>query len=79
MLCCFLIAAAASPLGAWLIGPSQLACCGGARVWAMPLALAFGLALTAALGMWAAMALLLPGFDAFQPVCRVGAWLARVI
>lgn len=78
MFCCLLIAVAATPAGAWLIGPSQRACCDG-RVWAMPVALAFALSLTAALSAWVAMALLLPGSGRFGPLCRVGAFLAGAI
>ena len=69
MLCCLLIALAATPAGAWLIGPSRLACCDG-RIWLTPLALAFGLSLAAALSAWAMLWLLLPGFTAFYPFCR---------
>ena len=70
MLCCLLIALAAAPGGAWLIGPSQFACCNG-RGWLMPLALGFGLALAASLSAWAMLWLLLPGFQLFHPFCRV--------
>ncbi|HJR55684.1 MAG TPA: hypothetical protein VJ798_03820 [Rhizomicrobium sp.] len=70
MLCCFLIALAAAPGGAWLIGPSQLACCNG-RAWLLPGALAFGLSLSAALAAWVLLWLLLPGFALFHPLCLV--------
>ena len=78
MFCCLLIALAAAPGGAWLIGSSQPACCSG-RNWTMPLALGFGLSLAAALSAWMLLLLLLPGFDAFRPLCRVGAFLAGAI
>jgi hypothetical protein len=45
----------------------------------MPLALAFALSLAAALSAWLMVALLLPGVDLFQPVCRVGSWLAGAL
>lgn len=67
---------AATPLGAWVIGPSLSPACCGARAWIFPAALAFAAALTAAMAAWMAVWLLLPGFDAFRPVCRLGAFLA---
>lgn len=76
MLCCLLIALGAAPGGAWLIGPSQLACCNG-RAWLMPLVVAFGLSLAAALAAWTMLRLLLPGLSVFPPLCR--ALLAGVI
>jgi hypothetical protein len=78
MLCCVLLAAAATPFGAFLIGPSPLACCDG-RIWLRPALLAFGLSLAAALAGWALLWLLLPGFSPFRPLCRVGALLAGAI
>jgi hypothetical protein len=69
MLCCFLIALAAAPGGAWLLGPAQ-AGCSNSRVWLLPGALAFGLSLSAALSAWALLWLLLPGFQLFHPLCR---------
>jgi hypothetical protein len=68
MLCCFLIALAAAPGGAWLIGPGQT--CSNRRVWLLPGALAFGLSLSAALSAWTLLWLLLPGFQLFHPFCR---------
>lgn len=70
MLCCFLLALSATPVGAWLIGPSQLACCSG-RAWLLPAAFAFSLSLAAAMSAWALLWLLLPRFEMFQPLCRV--------
>jgi hypothetical protein len=78
LLCCFLIALAATPAGAWLIRPPALACC-GISSWATPLALAFALTMAAAMAVWAGLWLLLPRFDAFQPFCRVGALLMRAV
>jgi hypothetical protein len=67
---------AATPAGAWLIGPSQLACCAG-RTWLPPVAAAFGLSLAAAMSAWALLWLLLPRFEIFHPICR--AFLDRMI
>jgi len=79
LLCCLLIALAATPAGAWLIGPAAPACCGGARAWAWPAAQAFAAALAAAMSAWAALWLLSPSRDLFQPICRVGAFLAGAV
>lgn len=75
MLCCLLIALAATPAGAWLIGPKAPDCCGTARAWALPVVQAFAAALAAALAGWAVLWLLLPTRDLFEPLCRIGAFL----
>ena len=69
MLCCLLVALTATPAGAWLIGPSRLAC-GAGRAWLLPATYAFGLSLAAAMSAWALLWLLLPGFEILHPVCR---------
>jgi len=79
LLCCILIAMAATPAGAWLIGPSQLACCSGARAWARPVAQVFAAALLTTMTVWAVLWLMLPAHDLFQPMCRVGAFLAGTV
>ncbi len=79
MLCCLLIALAATPGGAWLIGPSSLACCGRLRAWIGPMAQAFTAALLAAMAAWAIIALMAPSQDLFQPLCRVGVFVAKAL
>jgi hypothetical protein len=76
MFCCLFLAMAATPVGAWLIGPAP-STRGVSRAWVAPLALSFALAMAAAMAAWAALLWFMPGFDAFRPLCRVGAWLMQ--
>ena len=77
MLCCLLIALAATPVGAWLIGPAPFVCCGPLRAWALPVAQAFAAAFLSAMAVWAIFERVTPSQDLFQPLCRVGTFVAQ--
>ena len=62
-------------VGAWLIGPAYPACCGTLRVWTWPIVQAFAATLAATMAAWVVLWLLLPSYDLFQPLCRLGVFL----